>query len=550
MKHFFSVGGWWMLLVLLSSAVYGQAPQWQNVTSFGSAYTTSTATDASGNIYLTGAFQNTVTFGATTLTSVGQSDIFVAKWSPATGRFLWAKRAGGSAGEQAVSLAVSGGNVYIGGIFDSRSVSFDNVTIANGGNFATTDLFVAKLTDTGSSADFVWAVRAGGNDYDSMSCLVAAGSTLYLATNQHSPAATYGGITVAATGTDAVVAKLTDAGTSVSFVWAQPTGGTSLYVYALALQGSDLYLGGNFTGPTTLGGFPLPNTNIAVTPYVAKLTDQGSSGTFRWVLAGDGGGSVAALAVSGTSVYLAGSMSSSFRLGLGSVSLTNANASTQDAFFAKLTDTGSAPTAVWGQRAGGISHEYVKTLVVRGPAVYATGNFDGLRSTFGSTTLVNTDQVNGLTEDLFVTKLLDAGSTGSFAWTKQAGGSSSDGAYGLALSGGLLYLTGGLSQGGSFDGTTLTGQTSFLAALADPTLATKPLTTSPLAIYPNPARDEVRVRVPTHAGPVTLMDATGRRLRLVTPLPGQADVRVPLQGLPAGVYVLRAGAATGRLVKQ
>lgn len=35
--------------------------------------------DTSGNLYITGSFQNTATFGSTTLTSAGQNDVFVAK---------------------------------------------------------------------------------------------------------------------------------------------------------------------------------------------------------------------------------------------------------------------------------------------------------------------------------------------------------------------------------------------------------------------------------------------------------------------------------------
>ena len=45
-------------------------------------------------MYLAGYFDDTVTFGATTLINVG-FDVFVAKWNPATG-FVWAQSAGGT----------------------------------------------------------------------------------------------------------------------------------------------------------------------------------------------------------------------------------------------------------------------------------------------------------------------------------------------------------------------------------------------------------------------------------------------------------------------
>jgi len=67
-----------------------------------------------GNAYVTGVFYGIVTFGATTLKSKGQRDLFVAKVSP-SGGFLWAIAAGGSGVAcDWASLAVdSGDNAYI-----------------------------------------------------------------------------------------------------------------------------------------------------------------------------------------------------------------------------------------------------------------------------------------------------------------------------------------------------------------------------------------------------------------------------------------------------
>jgi len=53
------------------------------------------AVDSSGNAYVTGHFQNTATFGNTSLTSSGSNDIFVAKMDT-NGSWQWAVKAGGS----------------------------------------------------------------------------------------------------------------------------------------------------------------------------------------------------------------------------------------------------------------------------------------------------------------------------------------------------------------------------------------------------------------------------------------------------------------------
>ena len=67
-----------------------------------------------------------------------------------------------------------------------------------------------------------------------------------------------------------------------------------------------------------------------------------------------------------------------------------------------------------------------------------------------------------------------------------------------------------------------------------------------LLVWPNPATGAVTVRAAA-AGPVRLLDAVGREVRAASAVAG-ADVRWELAGLPAGVYVVRAGSATRRLV--
>jgi hypothetical protein len=53
------------------------------------------ATDASGNVYVTGTFDNTITLGRTTLTSLGNADGFLLKLSPG-GEVIWAASLGGN----------------------------------------------------------------------------------------------------------------------------------------------------------------------------------------------------------------------------------------------------------------------------------------------------------------------------------------------------------------------------------------------------------------------------------------------------------------------
>ena len=66
-----------------------------------------------------------------------------------------------------------------------------------------------------------------------------------------------------------------------------------------------------------------------------------------------------------------------------------------------------------------------------------------------------------------------------------------------------------------------------------------------LLVYPNPAVTSFRV-VRAGAGPVTVYDASGRRWLSVSPV-GE-EVIISTEGLPPGVYLVRSGSATGRIV--
>ena len=79
----------------------------------------SVAVDASGNAYLTGGYNSpTISFGSDTLINVSSSeDIFLAKYDVA-GNVLWAKSAGGTNVDRAISVGVDAlGNSSITGFF-------------------------------------------------------------------------------------------------------------------------------------------------------------------------------------------------------------------------------------------------------------------------------------------------------------------------------------------------------------------------------------------------------------------------------------------------
>jgi len=117
------------------------------------------AVDANGNSYVTGYFYGIATFGATTLTSSGYYDIFVAKMD-SNGNWLWAKQAGGIGEDIGLNIAIdANGNSYVTGYFMISAI-FGTTTLTSSGYY---DIFVAKMD---SSGNWLWAKQAGGTSND------------------------------------------------------------------------------------------------------------------------------------------------------------------------------------------------------------------------------------------------------------------------------------------------------------------------------------------------------------------------------------------------
>ena len=95
----------------------------------------SVAVDGSGNVYTTGYFEGTVDFGAGDVTSNGNRDVFVTKLN-SSGAHQWTNTLGGTASEVGEGVAVDGsGNVHVTGNFEN-TVDFGagDVTSAGSGD--------------------------------------------------------------------------------------------------------------------------------------------------------------------------------------------------------------------------------------------------------------------------------------------------------------------------------------------------------------------------------------------------------------------------------
>jgi hypothetical protein len=164
--------------------------------------------------------------------------------------------------------------VYLAGNFDGIG-TFGSTALASAGS---SDVFVARLTDSGAGVAVDWARRGGGGGFEGVGALVLHNTDVYVTGGFLSPTATFGATvltnldlatTTSSGGPDIFLTKLTDTG---SFSWTQQAGSrygdTGL---ALATHGSTLYTAGYATVPATFGGLSLPGTLNFSLPFIASI---------------------------------------------------------------------------------------------------------------------------------------------------------------------------------------------------------------------------------------------------------------------------------------
>ncbi len=306
-------------------------------------------TDAAGNVYTTGSFDQTTDFdpgpGVLNLTSAGNADIYVSKLN-ANGDLAWAFSLGSITSDAGTGIATDAtGNVYVSGSF-SGTVDFDpgpgTTNLTGGGKFlckfdtngnlisafalpgtlsfdiplavdaadnlylaggfsgtadfdpgigtfnmtsaGSTDIFILKLSSTGT---FIWGRRMGSTLLDRATALEldATGNAhltgSFNGTVDFDPGAGTANLTSAGA-TDAFIQKLDNAG---NYLWARRVGGTSALDTGngIALDSDDnVLITGRFDGTVDFDPGAAVNNLTSVgggDAFVLKLT---SAGIFDW----------------------------------------------------------------------------------------------------------------------------------------------------------------------------------------------------------------------------------------------------------------------------
>jgi len=241
-----------------------QALAWgQRIGSTGEERGLALAADSAGATYVTGLFEGTVTFGpGVSLTSSGQSDLFVAKYDTA-GTLIWARRAGSpDDSDSGAGIALdSTGHVYVTGYSGFGTATFDS-TSGPGLSLDSFGVgFVAKYDNNGA---VLW-VKALATDTIGGVAVDAAGNSY-----------------VAGTGPGGVyLAKLDAAG---ALQWESDGGGYAPPNYtlgnAVAIDSAgNSYVTGLFFGTATFSGLPVLVSAGESDLFIAKY---GPGGGLLW----------------------------------------------------------------------------------------------------------------------------------------------------------------------------------------------------------------------------------------------------------------------------
>lgn len=122
------------------------------------------ASDDSGNVYLTGSFTDTIAFGPYTLTGASTNCFYLVKYNSA-GTVIWARTV--PANDFVIGYAVACDkslNVFVTGTFKASMAVFGPDTLTNSPG-VTTDIFLAKFSSNGTP---LWAKSFGGAQSESV----------------------------------------------------------------------------------------------------------------------------------------------------------------------------------------------------------------------------------------------------------------------------------------------------------------------------------------------------------------------------------------------
>lgn len=451
-----------LLSLALLFTINTQSQSWPWVNSIGGTGTDEIehlATDKYGRVAVAGKFSSTIQPGSTPLTSAGDKDILVARYT-SSGSLLWAKGAGGTATDEGLSVCTDdNANIIVTGFFRNTAYFDGNAVYGMDGD----EIFIAKYNYQGTLQWVQTAIGPGDDRGKGIAC-DAAGNIFV--TGYYKDSCYFDANLMVSAGVDNVfLAKYSPNGTllwvldagSIDQAWASTVGTDS---------NGDAWVTGSFEGTANFG-------NLSITSYggndvfLAKATGNGN-----WVIAVTAGGTDddfgnGLFVDNNDHIAVTGSFFQTVTFPPSSTATSNG---AKDGFIAYYNPVGNCN---WVKNFGGTSGDKgIDVACDKKGNIYVTGFVNG-QASFNTIT-----QTSSGGDDLFIAKYNAAG---QIAYATLAGGSSNDYGKGMAMGGtGDVYVAGYYQGSADFGNTTVTSNGDREAYLANYEDGTPEITLQPL----------------------------------------------------------------------
>lgn len=295
------------------------------------------ATDATGNVYVTGMYRSDeIVFGITTFNTDENQNFFLAKYDT-DGNVLWARSGEGQWDDNGEAVTVdSSGNVTMVGSTYSPTLTIGSNVLTNHGM---QDMFIVSFTPDGT---YRWAVTEGGTTTETAYGITSDSfDNVYVFSHFESPSITVANNTYNVQGFRNIL--LVKYATTGDYIWAKsPNGSGWEDAQDIAIDtDNNLYLIGFYNAPTfSMDDETINNTAINNTQdiYMAKLDNDGNT---LWMKTAGGASDDYGIriipAVDG-SIYITASFTGN-NVNFGATSLTSAG--DWDVVTAKLSEMAS-----------------------------------------------------------------------------------------------------------------------------------------------------------------------------------------------------------------
>lgn len=522
-----------VILLFASTLTNAQTPVWewaQRAGSVGRDAGGYVKTDAQGNIYVGGGFNDTISFGAITLISyASQATFFIAKYDP-SGNALWAKMG------MCISGFISGltiddsSNVVVAGEFWTSEMIIGSDTLINA-NPPAPDMFIAKYDSNGN---VLWAKREGGSLDDSPSEVVCDhNGDIYMTGSFVSDTLNLDTIPLVNSGVRSLfVVKYDPAG---NVMWARGSSGpasdqpTDIKVDA----NGNVIVAGTFTSSVMTLGATVLNNQGGEDIFIAKYN---SSGTLLW---GKRYGAASydklrGLALYNGDIYIAGDFNGS--TAFDTVSLMSGG--DFDIFLAGLNSSGDV---TWAKRAGGTSGDRANDITCNANgSIYITGFFSSTSLTFGNTSLSN-----GAPAKMYIARYDVAGNV---IWATSSSGTTSVD-YGVSVDAdltGAVYVTGFFQRATStFGGYMLENAEQgtydvFFAKLTTLTPVNEISDISNMVVFPNPSHQQFTISLNyiNADAAIEIYSALGNKVAAEI-TSNNSSKEIQLNNAPPGIYLVK-----------